>query len=90
MATSLPFSAPKLSTNLSIGEVRIGIVVSLWNGHITSKLLDGAVKTLGAFQETHPHQISFDIIKVPGAFEAHLCLHSPIFILVLWRRYSKK
>ncbi len=69
MATSLPFSAPKLSTNLSIGEVRIGIVVSLWNGHITSKLLDGAVQTLGEFQETHPHQISFDIIKVPGAFE---------------------
>ena len=69
MATSLPFSAPKLSTNLSIGEVRIGIVVSLWNGHITSKLLNGAVKTLGEFQETHPHQISFDIIKVPGAFE---------------------
>lgn len=69
MATSLPFSAPKLTTNLSIGEVRIGIVVSLWNGHITSKLLDGAISALGEFQATHPHQISFDTIQVPGAFE---------------------
>ena len=68
MATS-SFSAPKLTTNLSIGEVRIGIVVSLWNGHITSKLLEGAVSTLNEFQNSHPHQISFDVIQVPGAFE---------------------
>lgn len=68
MATSA-FSAPKLSTNLSIGEVRIGIVVSLWNGHITSKLLDGATSTLTNIQQSHPHQITFDIIQVPGAFE---------------------
>jgi len=68
VATS-SFSAPKLTTNLSIGEVRIGIVVSLWNGHITSKLLEGAVSTLNEFQNSHPHQISFDVIQVPGAFE---------------------
>lgn len=69
MATSLSFSAPKLTTNLSIGEVRIGIVVSLWNGHITSKLLEGAENSLTSFQNSHPHQISYDIIQVPGAFE---------------------
>ncbi len=56
----------------TIGEIpdttnmRIGIVVSHWNNHITDKLLDGAVKTLKA------HGVgenNITVSYVPGSFE---------------------
>lgn len=68
MATSL-FSAPKLSLDLSFGEVRIGIVVATWNSEITNTLCNGAIEKIIEVQSTHQHQINYDIIQVPGAFE---------------------
>ena len=45
---------------------KVSIVVSEWNKHITSKLLDGAVETL-----THHGILTKNIFmtRVPGSFE---------------------
>ena len=47
-------------------KMRVGIVVSEWNSHITEKLLEGACNTL------EKHNISHDnilVFRVPGSFE---------------------
>jgi len=47
-------------------KMRIGIVVSEWNGAITEKMLEGACKTL------RKHGVQFDnmpVFRVPGSFE---------------------
>ena len=47
-------------------KMRIGIIVSEWNGEITKKLLDGASNTLqrhGVLLENRP------VFHVPGSFE---------------------
>jgi 6,7-dimethyl-8-ribityllumazine synthase len=48
---------------------RYGIVVSRYNEHITSKLLDGAVRTL---QAAGVSDEAIDVAWVPGAFEIPL------------------
>ena len=50
-------------------DLNIGIVVSEWNGEITSKLCDGAVQTL---LENNVSNENITIQKVPGAFELPL------------------
>ena len=45
---------------------RFAIVVAQWNQSITSKLLDGAIKT---FAEAHVAEDRIDIAWVPGAWE---------------------
>lgn len=47
-------------------DMRIGIVVSEWNNHITDKLLEGAVQTL---QEHGVGLPKITIKRVPGSFE---------------------
>jgi 6,7-dimethyl-8-ribityllumazine synthase len=47
----------------------IGIVVSEWNGHITSRLLEGAVETL---MKADVKESALRIKHVPGAFELPL------------------
>ena len=50
-------------------DFRIGIVVSEWNGHITSRLYEGALETLlkaGVKEE------NITVHQVPGAFELPL------------------
>ncbi|MDR1115220.1 MAG: 6,7-dimethyl-8-ribityllumazine synthase [Tannerella sp.] len=47
-------------------KMRVGIVVSEWNGSITEKLLEGTCNTLGK------HNVSADniiVYRVPGSFE---------------------
>ncbi|MDR0745003.1 MAG: 6,7-dimethyl-8-ribityllumazine synthase [Mediterranea sp.] len=48
------------------GQMKFGIVVSEWNGHITGKLLEGAVETL----KKHGAEPENILVKtVPGSFE---------------------
>lgn len=70
MATSLKnLSAFDQDTIPNGADFSIGIVVSEWNGHITSKLLEGAVETLlGAGVK----ESNLKIKQVPGAFELPL------------------
>ena len=70
MATSLKnLSAFDKDTIQNGADFSIGIVVSEWNGHITSKLLEGAMETLlgSGVKESNIH-----IKQVPGAFELPL------------------
>lgn len=70
MATSLKnLSAFDQDTIPNGADFSIGIVVSEWNGHITSKLLEGALETLlsSGVKESNIH-----IKQVPGAFELPL------------------
>jgi 6,7-dimethyl-8-ribityllumazine synthase len=50
-------------------DFSIGIVVSEWNDHITSKLLDGAYATL---VESGVKEENIQLKRVPGAFELPL------------------
>ncbi len=50
-------------------KIKVGIVVSTWNDHITSELLKGAVSQLNELGLTN-NQIQ--ISEVPGAFELPL------------------
>lgn len=50
-------------------DFRIGIVVSEWNGHITERLLDGALEVLRQIGHKSEH---LSITRVPGAFELPL------------------
>jgi 6,7-dimethyl-8-ribityllumazine synthase len=50
-------------------DFRIGIVVSEWNGHITERLLEGALEVLK--QIGHDPQ-KCTVARVPGAFELPL------------------
>lgn len=70
MATSLKnLSAFDQDTIPNGADFRIGIVVSEWNGHITSKLLQGALETL---QQAKVETSNIYIKRVPGAFELPL------------------
>lgn len=70
MATSLKnLSAFDKDTIPNGADFKIGIVVSEWNGHITSRLLQGALETL----ESAGVKLSNILVKrVPGAFELPL------------------
>lgn len=70
MATSLKnLSAYNKETIPNGADFKIGIVVSEWNDHITSKLLEGAVQTL---LENGVHEDQIQVHHVPGAFELPL------------------
>ena len=70
MATSLKNLSEYNKEKLPNGaDFRIGIVVSEWNEHITSKLLDGAKTTL---LEAGVKEENIVISVVPGAFELPL------------------
>jgi 6,7-dimethyl-8-ribityllumazine synthase len=70
MATSLKnLSAFDKDTIPNSADFRIGIVVSEWNDHITSKLLEGAIDTLIGAGVPEKNLL---IHQVPGAFELPL------------------
>lgn len=70
MATSLKNLSEYNKEKLPNGaDFRIGIVVSEWNEHITSKLLDGAKATL---LDAGVKEENIIISVVPGAFELPL------------------
>lgn len=70
MATSLKnLSAFDKDSIPNSADFRIGIVVSEWNGHITSKLLAGAMETLLQAGVKKEH---IEMHPVPGAFELPL------------------
>lgn len=70
MATSLKnLSAFDQDTIPNGADFRIGIVVSEWNGHITSKLLQGALETL---ESANVDLSNIYVKRVPGAFELPL------------------
>jgi 6,7-dimethyl-8-ribityllumazine synthase len=70
VATSLKnLSAYDKHTIPNGADFRIGIVVSEWNDHITSKLLEGAIQTL---LENGVPEEQIEISRVPGAFELPL------------------
>ncbi len=56
-------------TSLVPSNIKVGIVVSTWNDHITSVLLEGAIDELIQFGLTNDQII---ITEVPGAFELPL------------------
>lgn len=55
--------------NISAENFRFAIVVSRWNGELTSRLCDGAMKAL---TEAGAPKESIEIFRVPGAFELPL------------------
>ena len=57
------------TTLSNCADFRIGIVVSAWNGHITERLLEGAISALDAIGQRPALRT---IIEVPGAFELPL------------------
>lgn len=70
MATSLKnLSAYDKHTIPDGADLKVGIVVSEWNDHITSNLLQGAVDT---FLENGVSEERIMITRVPGAFELPL------------------
>ena len=70
MATSLKNLSEYNKENIPNGaDFRIGIVVSEWNEHITSKLLDGAKSTL---LDAGVKEENIVLSIVPGAFELPL------------------
>lgn len=70
MATSLKNLSEYDIQSISNGaDFSIGIVVSEWNGHITEKLMNGAVETLKACGVL---ESNIFISRVPGAFELPL------------------
>lgn len=70
MATSLSnLSEYDKNTIPNSADFKVGIVVSEWNGHLTSKLLEGAKHTL---LENGVLEGNITIQQVPGAFELPL------------------
>lgn len=70
MATSLKnLSEYNIESISNCADFRIGIVVSEWNQHITSKLLEGATETL---LTCGVQQKNIHVSHVPGAFELPL------------------
>lgn len=63
------FSISALPYPLNISELKIGIAVAQWNGHITGILEDGAVKTL---LQAGLRAEQIIVSKVPGTFELPL------------------
>lgn len=58
-------NAPKMGFN-KVRDMRVAIVRTLWNGHITGALLDGALNTL---EEAAIERKMVDVFEVPGAVE---------------------
>ncbi|MFN5311395.1 MAG: 6,7-dimethyl-8-ribityllumazine synthase [Flavobacteriales bacterium] len=54
---------------MNCADFRIGIVVSAWNGHITERLLKGAIDVLDTIGQKASLRT---ILNVPGAFELPL------------------
>jgi len=54
---------------INCADFRIGIVVSAWNGHITKRLLKGAIDVLDTIGQKASLRT---ILNVPGAFELPL------------------
>jgi len=70
MATSgKDLSAFDPSILMNCADFRIGIVVSAWNGHITERLLKGAIDVLDTIGQKASLRT---ILNVPGAFELPL------------------
>ena len=70
MATAGKYlSAFDPSTLNNCADFRIGIVVSAWNGHITERLLKGAIDVLDTIGQKASLRT---ILNVPGAFELPL------------------
>jgi 6,7-dimethyl-8-ribityllumazine synthase len=70
MATSgKDLSAFDPSILINCADFRIGIVVSAWNGHITERLLKGAIDVLDTIGQKASLRT---ILNVPGAFELPL------------------
>lgn len=59
-------NAPQLSLSAKVRDIRIAIVRTLWNGHITQALLDGALDTL---HKAGVDRKMIDVFEVPGAVE---------------------
>lgn len=57
------------TTFSNCADFRIGIVVSAWNGHITERLLKGAIDVLDTIGQKASLRT---ILNVPGAFELPL------------------
>ncbi len=47
-------------------DMRVAIVRTMWNGHITGRLLDGALDT---FAQARLHPEDVNVFEVPGAVE---------------------
>ena len=58
-----------LRGKISGKDIKVAIVLSLFNEFIGQKLLDGALKSL---KENKVNENNIDIVKVPGAFEIPL------------------
>ena len=58
-------NAPQLSPAKE-RDIRVAIVRTLWNGHITQALLDGALDT---FRKAGVDRKMIDVFEVPGAVE---------------------
>jgi 6,7-dimethyl-8-ribityllumazine synthase len=58
-----------LRGKISGKEIKVAIVLSLFNEFIGQKLLEGALKSL---KENGVNENNIDIVKVPGAFEIPL------------------
>jgi 6,7-dimethyl-8-ribityllumazine synthase len=56
-------------TSIVLSNIKVGIVVSTWNEHITSVLLDGAIDELKKYGLPLEQII---VTEVPGAFELPL------------------
>lgn len=70
MATSLKnLSAYTQNDIPNSADFTVGIVVSEWNDHITTKLMEGAIETLIALGVQNENII---VHRVPGAFELPL------------------
>ena len=52
--------------NLDRSKLRVGVVVSRFNGKVTERLLEGALKTL---HEEGVQDNNITLVRVPGAFE---------------------
>ena len=59
------FSPPTLSADL-LDNLKIGVVTSVWNSHITNALKTGCFKELASWGITQDQIVELD---VPGAFE---------------------
>lgn len=58
-------NAPQTGFN-KVRDMRVAIVRTLWNGHITQALLDGA---LGTLEAAAVERNMVDVFEVPGAVE---------------------
>lgn len=65
-SSSFSFTSDQTQPIPDASEMRVGIIVTEWNNHITDKLLEGAVEEL---KENGVHEDNITIKHVPGSFE---------------------